>query len=876
MVRKYYFSTMSLLVIALAMMGTIGTPAFAQRAEVGTPAFTGVEDVPETDFEKVRPLSELEANAVAKLGLSPIMLKVSAEKSDDNWENNNWVYLVPDHELYENFPIASIEIHWEEESSYRIRFNAREGVEPFWLLFEIWGGRQDETYNLPASKYAENVPIKSGEWSELIPLPRTTDDDVEIFYTIGLWYGGINEELPELLLQYGKFFVQPGIIPNEPTPTDTPTATATEIILPPTPTVTSTPTHTPTATDTPTTTLTPTATNTAIATDAPTDTSTPTATEVILPPTPTDTSTSTPTATNTPTATKTDAPTSTATSIPTYTPTLTPTDTPTDIPTDTPLMLWDFNPPFYGLQTGPVKGFNEGALIKTVEVPEWMIDGDGNCLAITLNAGQGIAISPSTDVLLGNDPALLSVLFGANAPGAQVTLIGHNSPEGVIDGQKAYNNTIGNAVPVQDSRWLKLTYKSPSGRILPCIQVVNPNEFAPVTVYFDLLMVEAFPDQRGIARSVQLTPDGSFDASLEGLLRNINGVNGGYLRFFNGSNGFINLNVDERQTGSSIAMTSDADLNPLVSASVNARNISGNGMFLLILNKGYETIGLSVFKQAIGRFGHILAFGGSMEQDSLAPLYVIVHNDAGVLSVDDVLVYGGTIFLTPAGPNWTQPIPTDTPTPTLTPTDVPTDTPTDTPTPTLTSTDTPTATEVSVPPTPTMTPMPTIKPSDDGKIVNDFKYEKHLQWTIGLEGTAKYYHPSGYLIADAAPNGPGRIREQVIKSINSYRYIVARVRVRADALPPELTVLMQDNAEQETRIIVVEDTRMFENGQEFVWYRITCQFLSTSGKTFAVEISTGEGVDFLVDYRASLRSGDLESLQWLISRWAAHANDMDL
>ncbi len=394
------------------------------------------------------------------------------------------------------------------------------------------------------------------------------------------------------------------LIPTDETiPTQTPTSTLR-------PTNTPRPTYTPTPSRTFT--VTPTYTARATSTSTPTRPS-------ILTPTPGQTSTSTPT--------------------------FAPTEFPEPTATPLPLMFIDFDHEDLvnnRLIIGDVSGYERATVMDAV-IPT-LLDSDGYGLTITANPGQGAVIFPAVDVDLGGKPGLLRVLFGSNAPGAQVALAGLNSP---VDGQLAYSNPIGGAVPVGDYRELILIYKPPTSRVLPFLQVVVPPESEnAVTVYFDRLIVEQLPGWPEQLAPINLSPDGDFESGADGTVTNVaNLENHGLVDVSHvGQDTSVYLSITTDEDAANIGIFGeDIDLPSTVMAQVDVRHVIGEGSTcMLIVTNALESLGLFEFNAPVGLPERTLRFAGRMEYPGLIPPLVVVQNAGpgvrSLLEVDNLMI----------------------------------------------------------------------------------------------------------------------------------------------------------------------------------------------------------------------------------------------
>lgn len=441
--------------------------------------------------------------------------------------------------------------------------------------------------------------------------------------------------------------------PNDPTrssndPTPTPTATVTSTAtstrtFTPTTVPTLTPTFTPRPTSTSTITVPPTSTPTV----TPTSTATPTITATV---TATDTPTITPTSTDTPTLTATLTPTETASFTPTNSPTVTTVPSPTITPTlyPTPLLVIEFNADDLDsgrILVGNVQGFAPAA-VSTGAVP-LSSESDGYGLRIHANPGEGAILYWSLPVPIGENLALLEVLSETNEVGAQLALAGLNSnPDQLaIDGQFAYTNPIGSAVPVNSNRWLNLLYQPPSGGLVPFLQAVVPSDApSPVMIYFDRLTVRLLDEIPEVMESFPLLPPGDFESGQQGIVQNVvNIANHGFVDFVkNGADSVSILSLNPEHLAANIGLFARNVFLPntfMARARVNQLFGSG-GTCMFILTNGVESLGLYTFNDVLGSTESTIQVGGEFQSAGpIQPLVVVQNAGPGVrnaLAVDDI------------------------------------------------------------------------------------------------------------------------------------------------------------------------------------------------------------------------------------------------
>ena len=801
---------------------------------------------------------------------------------DGSWNENGWEWTVPETQEYQNVPFSSVNLQSvdPELGTFRLRINIRDGESLPQTTFEIWGGQDDyrlDSVNLYHQVFEPGVWIEQAqlnhqvEWVERtfpgqvgttidLTLPREVTNDygnpAPVWYSIGLWFRGIEAQVPSHLLAYNKFFLAIAEIPADLGPTTPqPTATPTATLVPGQPT--STPTATPT--------LRP--------------TSTPTATLVPNQPTPTPTSTLAPTAT----------PPITISPLPVY------------------RMQWTTNllrdsalPPPDGWQPGTYS-FSGSTLTVIVE------QGQVQSFLFNLGAEFSDRLLIRANVIRRNGLSGSIWLGGCDAP--------YPGTEGLSSWYNLGDFPLNQAVPIQS------VIVPHNGNVMPILQIAGGTGKLEV----DITGFEIYELRGEMPTSLVAGVAASGETLLKtdyGLQLGISHISGSepaqQWYGHNPASGPVLLTAEVKRTG----FNTDGSF-WLCALNCNQAGAMDGTMAYV----GIHSLSIPLnFDPNLG--WHRVSVVFNAPWGYVRPLFQAVANSGKYeLSIRNLQIWqlGATVdadllgdILVPSMPNPLNPtatsVPTNTPTqvpivptfvpdtPTLVPTNTPTLAPTATATPTMTPTNTPTVaptstvvptdtptplpptatptmTTIPVPPTPTATPMTGPNPNDDGKTVNDFTSDVHLQWTIGLEGTDIRHHPNGYLVADAAPNGPGYIREQIIEQCRTYPYIATKVRVRADAAPPQFNVIMRDTGfdqtwvDNNTLVKTVEAAREFESGQEFVWYRMTCQFLNTSGnpRTQAVEISTSEGVDFMVDYRGCLTANQMRQ-----HVWALHAQDLNL
>ncbi len=348
----------------------------------------------------------------------------------------------------------------------------------------------------------------------------------------------------------------------------------------------------------------------------PVDTATPTHTP---PPTPTPTITPMSTATNTPDP-----------SIPTLTP----------VPTLQTLMLLNFNAEDFenGLYvTGPIEGFGQ-ADVSTGTIPQGL-DSDGFGLVITADPGEGVVLFPAADVPMEGNTAFLRILGGADTTGAQIALVGLNSP---VDGQLAYSNPVGEAIPIDQLREISVIYDPPSGNVFPYLQVVVPYDAqATVHVYLDRLSVEALPLSQTTDSSIPLASNGNFDDGLTGVIQNVGGADGQVRLSSDSGDNSVRLTIRNNNTAANIALLeAGATLPDILQAEAVVRPVSGNeGTTILMLTNGLETLSLFRFNNLIDSQGETLQVGGYLEATAEQPFVFIIQNSGpnvrSTINVDD-------------------------------------------------------------------------------------------------------------------------------------------------------------------------------------------------------------------------------------------------
>ncbi|MFA5318030.1 MAG: hypothetical protein WC323_00945 [Patescibacteria group bacterium] len=178
--------------------------------------------------------------------------------ADGQWNDGGWEWTAPSNQFYEKLQVQGIvlELVDSKTDAFRIKFLPKAGAKQEAVLFEIWGGR--DTHGVENRKVYGTVISTLNTWNEVY-LPRTVSVEgveVEVWWSVGFWYNGIEGDA-QILLQYGKIFVQPEIIPESlgsggspqtPTPTPPVASTPTPVIFTPTPTTPAVSTPKPTAT----------------------------------------------------------------------------------------------------------------------------------------------------------------------------------------------------------------------------------------------------------------------------------------------------------------------------------------------------------------------------------------------------------------------------------------------------------------------------------------------------------------------------------------------------------------------------------------------------------------------------------------------------
>ena len=327
----------------------------------------------------------------------------------------------------------------------------------------------------------------------------------------------------------------------------------------------------------------------------------------------------------------------------------TPTPSPTPLPAPESLLAVDFDPGDLedgGLIVGEVGGF-ERAHTAMVAIPD-SPGSDGYGLAVIASPGQGAAIFLNRDVDLLGHPAVLRVRCWTTAPGAQIALVGLNSPAGgSIDGQLAYTNPVGEAVPVNRYRELTLVYDPPAGRLVPYLQAVVPVDIPyPITIYFERLVVETMPLWPDVVESLALQPPGDFESGAEGMLQNVASIGGhGTVDVSqSGDDSYVTLSLDPGQLAANLGVfTEDPQPPRILFARANVRQLTeSGGTCMLILTNSYENLGIFTFSDALGLTETPVWVGGGFETSGpMPPLFVVQNAGPGIwsfLEVDDLVL----------------------------------------------------------------------------------------------------------------------------------------------------------------------------------------------------------------------------------------------
>ncbi len=314
-------------------------------------------------------------------------------------------------------------------------------------------------------------------------------------------------------------------------------------------------------------------------------------------------------------------------------------------PVVTPLMTLDFNAGDFNnglLQASGIDGY-QTADVGTDQIPTGS-DSDGVGLLVVADPGEGAVIFPNTDVDLGGVPAVLRVLCWATAPGAEVALVGLNSP---VDGQLAYTNPIGDAVPVNRYEELVLIYDPPNGRVLPYLQVaLQPGAASPVIVYFDRLIVEPLTQPLNSTGQIPLASPGDFESGTDGVMVNaIEVANHGNVTLNQeGGDTSLLLSIGQEHIAANASLFGEEIAYPnLVVGSANVRQQLGpGGTCMLVVTNFSEILGLFTFNDTIGTNETNLWIGGRFAASGPIPPLILLQNAGpnvdSVIEIDDLKI----------------------------------------------------------------------------------------------------------------------------------------------------------------------------------------------------------------------------------------------